>query len=719
MPWLTLYLLELPSLHWLWGFRLSTLGGAGLLLPLVLYLAMGALCWFLGWILEPVLSALKRRKDADPRAWQFAWAGLWAWGVIALATPIFFALSPDSCPGTHYAWIAVLLGALAGCGIAQGLLMGLRTPLKSRAGTASDDPQRGRRLLTSTMAIAGMVAMGHSWAQISPPRPGTAPPPNVLLVTLDTVNITRLCTYGYEHDTMPTLSRLAQEGVRFDQAYAHIPLTQPSHANIFFGLQPQAIGVYENARPTPQKLVSLAEVFRSKGYFTAGIPASRVMLERYGTAQGFDRWPERSADTGVRSLQWHRLAPLRMARMVFGSSLDFAALIDDARLSTGRALEAVAYAAHRPWFLWVHYYDPHAPYTLPASVREQFYLEQPETDGFNPDQMGTVAELMNLSYAGLRPLFGACFMQEHKIHPVEAAASEIADLRRIYDAQLRYTDHYLGELLDRLREQGQLENTLVVVAADHGEALYERGYFGHNYFLHQDEVHVPLIFWWPGKIQSGVVGEPVALSDLYPTILQLADKPLPLRWSQFPEAQRGRDLSAHLTRRGTPPPPGPVYLQQVTFARSVVTPEGEKLIFQAVKGRTEYAANPFPGPMWLWYALGDDPGEWQNRAGDRPDALPDDEYRRLVQLQGVMNRLAREIEGAGVEDLNYQGYLALAIDEQTRKELESLGYISGPGGDTPPDESECEQPVTRTSARERELAAASEVPETSTEETDE
>lgn len=706
MPWLTLYLVELPSLHWLWGFSLWRGGALGLLLPLGIYLGLGVICWIIGWIFEPVISALiKRARDIDSiRRWQFSWAAMLAWGACGFSIPLFLALSPESHPGGTWALLATLLGPLLGAGIAQGLLQGIATPLRKGDGEVTPE-KRVRSVLVGTMAMAGMIAMGHIWAQITPPRPGTAPKPNILLVTMDTVNIQRVSAYGYALDTTPTLKRLATEGAKFTQAYAHVPLTQPSHANIFFGLQPQAIGVYENQRPTPYKLVSLAERFRSLGWFTAGVPASLMMREKYGMHQGFDRWPERSGEHGVRSLQWARLGPMRLLRVVWGSSFDLAYLIDDAELSTARALEAVDYAAHRSWFMWVHYYDPHAPYTLPKQVRAQYYLEAPVTPGFNPDRDGKVDSLENFSYWGLEPILGACFLQKHNITPVEAATTEIEDLRRVYDAQLRYTDEWLGILLDDLKTRGELENTLVVVTADHGEGLFDHGYFGHNFTLHQDEVHVPLIVWWPDKIKPQVIDDPVGLSDLYPTILSLVDAPPPPAWANAPEEMRGRDFASALLTGKEKPEEAPVYLQVVTFSRGMVTPEGEKLIFQPVKGQAEYAANPYTGPPWKWYDLLSDPTERTSLVGADPTTLAEGTYRRFTDLAGRLDRTARTIEGRAVAEINYQGYVQIAIDDAERKALESLGYLT-PGADAAPlDQSKCLDPVVLTEARQAEVAA--------------
>jgi arylsulfatase A-like enzyme len=274
----------------------------------------------------------------------------------------------------------------------------------------------------------------------------------------------------------------------------------------------------------------------------------------------------------------------------------------------------------------------------------------------------------------------------------------------MYDAQLRYTDDFLGRLLDDLKTSGQLDNTLVVITADHGEGLFGHGYFGHNFFLNQDEVHVPLVIWWPGHIAPQTIDAPVGLSDLFPTILQLVDQKAPAYWKKLPAAVRGTSLAGWLL--GTEPVTdhGPVYLQQFTISRGTITPDRQKLVFQAVKGVTTYAVNPFPGPMWLWHNLAEDAAETLNLAGPDPNALPEEQYRAFVQLQAILDRQARGIDQTGVEALNYQGYMELAISDDEKKMLESLGYFNQSGSATTAPSGSCRQPMTRTPAREAELA---------------
>ncbi|MEO7993480.1 MAG: sulfatase-like hydrolase/transferase [bacterium] len=692
IPWVSLWALELPLQVTQWGFTLSKYGWLGPVFALAVYVALAIAAATIGW-----LPALLIKSRYGPSGWLFRWATVLGWGIAGLGSPICLALFPDAIPLWWKSMIALVIAALA------GWLGGMVTIWIIERGGAIGLPLEGDLRVRATKVLAALplvaliAGMGHCWEDLTPPRPGNPDKPNVLLVTMDTVNIARVSAYGYPLDTTPTLKRLASEGVMFTQAYAHVPLTEPSHATIFTGLQPQALGVYENARPLRFDVVTLAEAFRGQGFFTAGIPSSRVMRERYYIHQGFDRYPERSGDHGWKSLPWARLLPLRCYYQVFNGQKDLTAIVDDARLTNERALEAIDFAEHRSWFCWVHYYDPHAPYTLPKGDRAKYYLQPPTTPGFDPDKLGRITQLMNMSYYGLSSLLGPCFMHDNGIVPLIAAPSEIEDLRRTYDAQLKYTDEHLGLLLDDLKARGELDNTLVVVTADHGEGLFDRAYFGHNYFLHQDEVHIPLIVWWPSQIKPATIDTPVALSDLYPTILDLLHIAPPEHWKAAKEAWRGHDLAPWLRGTTTPKPYGPILLQQFTFSRAMIEPDGNKLIYQAVMGETPYAVNPWPGPKWLWYDLAHDPVEADNLADGYPN-LPEDAYRQFSKQQGFLEILTTGIEGAGVNDLSYQAYLALAVPPDELAALKGLGYFGGGagGGGATRSQAECIDPMTYT-----------------------
>ena len=246
------------------------------------------------------------------------------------------------------------------------------------------------------------------------PRPGTTGP-NILLVTIDTLRADRLGAYGYAPARTPTLDALAASAVRFADATAHAPLTYPSHVSILTGRYPAAFGVRLNGMdPLPDTAVTIAERLKAAGYRTGAIVGSVVLDQSYGLSQGFDDYDDAIA------------APPK----------DTMAMADLQRTAgdvTALGREWIE-RQRAPWFLWVHYYDPHLPYAAPATF--------------------------------------------------QAAAPG-----RPYDAEISYVDSELAALLkplDRAR-------TAIVVTGDHGEALGEHGEADHGFFLYDATLRVPLI----------------------------------------------------------------------------------------------------------------------------------------------------------------------------------------------------------------------------------
>jgi arylsulfatase A-like enzyme/Flp pilus assembly protein TadD len=279
---------------------------------------------------------------------------------------------------------------------------------------------------------------------------GTAP--NVLLITIDTLRADHVGSYGYSKGTTPTLDALAAEGVRFATPVSPTPLTLPSHASIFTGRFPPGHAVRHNGmfRLDPS-VETLAERMQHAGYATAAFVGSAVLAKRYGLAQGFDVYDatptrEKSAPSGSRE--------------------------SPAEVVTDRALRWLE-ATDRPFFLWVHYSDPHARYTPPSPFSERF------TD-------------------------------------------------HLYDGEIAYVDSEIGRVLEGLRKSGRFEQTFIVVTSDHGESLGEHGEATHGYALYDPVLLVPLIFRGPDIPTSRVVKGVVRTVDIAPTLLwSLGLNPLP------------------------------------------------------------------------------------------------------------------------------------------------------------------------------------------------
>ena len=268
--------------------------------------------------------------------------------------------------------------------------------------------------------------------------------PNIVLITIDTLRADHLSCYGYHLKTSPTIDKLAEDGVRFENAYSPIPLTGPSHTSLFTSRFPQEHGARINgyAVPKDSQWLSLPQILKRFGYQNGAFVSAWPLTSRL---THLDRWFDlyrRGPEPQISSFQ---LQPLRRGCDASGS------LMAGGKPGRGR------------FFLWVHYFDPHSPYNL----REDF--AEPESSG-------------------------------HPNSTREPLNREMANRIKKYDAEIGYADFHIGKLLARLDELGLKESTLVVLTSDHGESLGEHGYVGHGRQLSEGIVHIPLIMRYPRKV---------------------------------------------------------------------------------------------------------------------------------------------------------------------------------------------------------------------------
>jgi arylsulfatase A-like enzyme len=420
-------------------------------------------------------------------------------------------------------------------------------------------PGRCRRAALAVAALGCLAACAE-------PRP-----PNVLLVVVDTLRADHCSVYGYERDTTPRLRALAQEGVRFDRAYAPVGLTAPSHASLFTALHPLTHGLVRNGLALGDEQVTLAEYLSVRGYQTAAVVSSFVLDRRFGLDQGFAFYDD-AFDPGeatVEVAEWEGQA----VEEGFDRRADHTTRRAVAWLRGSRDPAA-------PFLLFVHYFDPHAPYEPAPSHADRF---APASDD----------------------------------HLARAVAA--------YDAEIAFTDDAIGQLLDALDELGLSDGTVVVVTADHGEGLMQRGYMLHGVSVHEEEVRVPLLVRWPGHIPTGGrIAEPVSVLDLLPTLADLVGV------ASEGGAFEGRSLAGALANAEPLDPERPLVLYRRDFGPAELgptllddgddaTPDVEVAGAQVAlrKGRWKYVLAPQESPPVL-YDLEADPAELVDVSGQSP-----------------------------------------------------------------------------------------------------
>jgi arylsulfatase A-like enzyme len=337
--------------------------------------------------------------------------------------------------------------------------------------------------------------------------------PNVLLITVDTLRADRLTCYGYARETTPNLDRLAGEGLRYTHAQAPRAKTTPSIASLLTGLYPHEHGVRDLARPLDPNVALLSQSLRAGGYATGAIVGNWVLGDaRAGLARGFDVWCENLPDVNAVPPDG---APERKATSLTDGALAALGLGD----APAAGPERGALDADKPWFLWLHYMDPHGAYDAPAEHRV-FASDAPD--------------LIDEQDAREDPL------HRHRVAGYNAPAAtrtadgriDAAKVRDLYDAEVRYVDRELGRLFDALRAAGRLDGTLVIVTSDHGESLGEHRYwFEHGLYAYEATCRVPLIVR-PPRSASAKAPHPAQVRDLDVSLACLA--PSLLRWLELP-----------------------------------------------------------------------------------------------------------------------------------------------------------------------------------------
>ena len=328
---------------------------------------------------------------------------------------------------------------------------------------------------------------------------GSAPAerPNVLLISIDSLRRDHLGVYGHRNSlrpdvlTSPALDALGAEGVVFENAVSTTSWTLPSHMALMTGLPDRLHGVVFNDFALAPGFTTLAEFLSERGYATGGFFSGPNLNPIFGFIQGFDHYEDCS----------NIAQPLEDFTGEPGDMQDVHA--DSHQAITSRLLleRSTAWirehaAGEKPFFAFVHWWDPHYDYIAP----------EPYVDLFDPDYVGRMRGVHKRDRLG--------HWNDRDLQHLEA----------LYDAEIRFTDEHVGKLFALLDELGIADDTIVAVVADHGEEFYEHGRWGHQRTLFDEVVRIPMIMRWPGHVPARVRPNGQArIQDVYPTIAALVD----------------------------------------------------------------------------------------------------------------------------------------------------------------------------------------------------
>ena len=301
---------------------------------------------------------------------------------------------------------------------------------------------------------------------------------NIVLITIDALRADHLSCYGYERNTSPTIDRISEKGIIFKNAIAPSSWTAPSMASLHTSLYPinhgviHGIGYKKNKTVHVQEvfsdeLTTLAEILKTRGYTTFGVASNLHLSEKFGFARGFDYFKCLS------------FLPARPVNKTIYSWEDKIKKSDK-------------------FFLWVHYFDPHDPYSSRSPWIEK-YIPEKSVDKLNLS-LKTVPALSKLITK---------FKKDPQI---------LSNLIALYDSEINFVDSYIGQLIHKFELD---KNTLIIITADHGEEFLDHGYFGHGHNLYQETIHIPLIIKLPDGTKKETINNHVNLIDVMPTILDM------------------------------------------------------------------------------------------------------------------------------------------------------------------------------------------------------
>ena len=428
----------------------------------------------------------------------------------------------------------------------------------------------------------------------------------ILVLSIDTLRADMLECYGAAEGHMPTLDSLAAKGVVFRNAIAPMATTFPSHSSMFTGLYPRAHGVRWNGDTLVDEHTTLAEILANDGWNTGAFVSYKAMLARGGLDQGFQMVSDKEFNS--------RMDRIRPGTEVNELAFDF--------------LDSVLEESpEKDTFLWLHYFEPHAPYPLTDYAKEALHdYHGPLADGADIKEFG-----------GLNK-------------PENRSEEAFSALRSLYEGRVRAADDVLKELIEGLEERGIFDETILVIVGDHGQLLGEHLRVGHGSILWQEVLDVPFIVVNPYSPHAGVEDERVGVVDLTPTILDLLGMNLL-------DGMQGRSLLPALE--------GTAMTEQVYFSEvRIADPRQAR-----AKGQSDAVA-VFSG-MYKFVLDGEEETLWNIKEDHGESASLDFiQYQKVLNLLRPLAKFHKELSPEALVNLS-------VMSEETLLELEELGYVDG------------------------------------------
>lgn len=489
--------------------------------------------------------------------------------------------------------------------------------------------------------------------------------PNVLLAVLDTVRAQSCSVYGYHRRTTPVLEQLAQEGVLYTKAITPAPWTLPAHVSLFTGHYCCHHQVDGHRYKLGSDHTLLAELLQQEGYATAGISGNVWISNAFGFDRGFDyffktwqlfqdeiesanivkRDPDAEAGKFSKIASMLRTGKPKTILNAFYAKFLANRHDDGASRVTRKAIQWLKGSGNRPFFLFLNYIDPHAPYLAPKPYRQTY-----ASPGLTQAEIQRLAKLSRKS-------------QQYHMGHLAITEQEFETLTDLYDEEILYTDTQLGLLLDYLRSSGELDRTFVLALSDHGENIGDHSLMAHRFSLHHTLLRVPFVMRYPKDISPGtVVDNYVQLTDVVPTILSAVGR---------------SDLIAELQLNGADLLSAPLRTQRPVLAEYLST----SYTGEAQSSNFDFHNSRFNRTMRAFYqddyklieSQGDDRHALYNLTVD-----PEEKHNLAKEYPEIVDRMRADLhqfllQRGSIESAQQEA--GLDVDGSVEDRLRALGYL--------------------------------------------
>lgn len=549
-------------------------------------------------------------------------------GALYIALDFLLTSPAPKAVGTLSQAVGIVLAGVPVAGFLGRLTVPLVAAFGERAQGSSFLPRSVRLGAWAGLAVAAVVTAFTLELRATPAEVsygkvegrGAPDGPNVVLVTIDTLRADHLSCYGYDRPTSPFIDSIAADGTLFADASSAAAWTKPATGTILTGLYPSRHGAlyHGSSLQLPEGEKTLAETFRDAGYVTAGFVTNPNVKRIFDFDRGFDEFFDSPVEdtvtlASIRGSTFGRLL-MRLFRHQFNWKYE-----NDVFQMNRHILAWLRENKDQRFFLYLHYIDPHIPYTPPSPFKEEFERDHGFVT-FN-ERKGKVG----------------------------------VDL---YDGEIRYTDEGMKELVEEMQALGLWDNTVFAMTSDHGEEFFEHEVMGHGFSLYQGVIHVPLIFRGPGIPKGLVVDEPVQVVDMPATLAEVAG----VGAGQLGD---GRSFTAAFDAPDWEP--AHIYFLENEFGTD--HNNNRSFVFSGAR-RGEYKLVLTEKNLYRPWAAREEFYDLSKDPAEKNNLIQDEAYRDLIQeLTDSLEAHSEMLFKTGFRDIE-----PAAISEEVQEQMRMLGY---------------------------------------------